>query len=79
MIERTSIRLIDTQRGHTLIIKYPDAAIWDFLCRCYSWQRIARLLTSICHLTKEHAESMIDDFLAMLLNEGFLKEVKKNG
>ena len=79
VVEYSSIILVDTRRGHTLTLEYPEAAIWDFLCRGYELSRINRLLTYICHITATHADSIIKDFLSLLIENDFLVIRVNNG
>ena len=74
IVEPSSIRIVDVTRGHTLVVDYPQAAIWDFLCRGYSRSKIKKLLVIIADVTQDHAESLIDDFLCMLIREKFLEQ-----
>lgn len=79
VVEQTSIKLIDTEQGHGCTLNYPDAAIWDFLCRGYTRQRIEQLLMHICFVSNQHAASLVDDFCARLVAAGFLQEIDDHG
>lgn len=79
VVEQTFVRIIETERGHDCKLTYPDAAIWDFLCRGYTRQRIEQLLVHICFISNQHAAYLVDDCCARLLSDGFLQEANNHG
>ena len=72
VVEQTHIFILNEHTRH--ILHYPEAAVWDFLQRDYSYEKATRLLCKIAVVTPTHAELIIRDCLCNLLEKDFLVE-----
>jgi hypothetical protein len=79
VVSQSSIVLFDTHGYRIRTIEYPQAAVWDFICRNYGYDRMVQLLMIINRCSEENARSIIDDFIEELLLAKILVEVDING
>jgi hypothetical protein len=71
-VETTGVALLNCATGAVTTLAYPQAAIWDFLTRGESPERIAALLCPIASLDEAAAAALVAETVAELRERGFL-------
>ena len=78
-VEAAGVVLIDRATGAATTLGYPQAAIWDFLTRGESSERIALKMCTIASLTPEAAQALVLETVAALRQAGFLERGEASG
>lgn len=78
-VEAGGVVLIDCATGAATTLGYPQAAIWDFLTRGESGERICAKLCAIASLDPEAAQVLVRETVAALREEGFLTPREEHG
>jgi hypothetical protein len=71
-IERRGVRLLNTASRASQMISYPQAAIWDLVCR--NVPRIPEKMAAIAGLPPAEADSLVSEALEQWVRDGFLEE-----
>ncbi len=71
-VEAGGVVLIDGATGAATTLGYPQAAIWDFLTRGESSERIAAKMGAIASLDPAGAQALVEETIAALREAGFL-------
>jgi hypothetical protein len=72
-VEAGGVLLIDRATGAAVALGYPQAAVWDFLTRGESEERICAMLCAIASLQPEAARTLLLETAAALREAGFLE------
>lgn len=78
-VEPAGILLLHTAAGTSRFLGYPQAAAWDLIARGDSIERVAAKLCPIASLEPAEVETMLVEFTASLLAEGYLKMGERSG
>lgn len=78
-VEASGVALIDCATGAATTLGYPQAAIWDFLTRDESSERIAVKMCVIASLAPEAAQLLVLETVAALREAGFLVPGESSG
>lgn len=57
-VGRANLTLTDG-RGHVRTLGYPEAAVWDLLCRGYAFEKVVAMTTHIAELDHHSAEQLV--------------------
>ena len=71
-IERRGIRLLNIESGTWQTIFYPQAAIWDLVCR--QAPRIPEKIAAIAGIPPAEAEGLVSEAVGQWVRDGFLRE-----
>jgi hypothetical protein len=71
-VEAGGVVIIDRTTGAATTLSYPQAAIWDFLTRGESGERICAKMCTIASLDPAAARALVKDTVADLREAGFL-------
>lgn len=78
-VEAGGVVLIDCATGGATTLGYPQAAIWDFLTRGESSERIAAKLGAIASLDAAAAQALVLETVAALREAGYLARGDASG
>ena len=71
-VEARGVLLINPETGATEMLGYPQAAIWDFLTRGESTERIAAKMCAIASLEPTAARVLVEETVAAFQEAGWL-------
>ncbi len=60
VVQSGGIDLVDVRGGHLATLRYPEAAVWDFLVKGYARERCATLLAGITGIDFSRALSAVE-------------------
>lgn len=73
-VELDGVTIIEPGAGTSLRLGYPDAAVWDLLCRGYAFDTVAGMLGHIAAMRRDEAARAARETICQLLDQGFLEE-----
>ena len=78
-VEAAGVMLINDATGASLSLGYPQAAIWDFLARGESRERMVAKLCAIAALEPAAAQALAVETIAAWWEAGFVAPVDSCG
>jgi hypothetical protein len=79
IVEETSVRVFQAEKGELLRLAYPEAAVWDLIGRHSREADMVPKLAAIGDLSRAAARSLLRACLRDWLRAGILLETEKNG
>jgi hypothetical protein len=70
-VGRANLTLTDG-RGHVRTLGYPEAAVWDLLCRGYAFEKVVSLTTHIAGLDDAQAKLLVRRSIESWRQDGLL-------
>ncbi len=71
-VEMDGITVIDGERSITLCLHYPEAALWDLMWQGYTLGEAVPLLRAILSSDEDTAAGLVQDYLPIWLEMGFI-------
>jgi hypothetical protein len=62
-VDQQRIITVNTERGTSLIIEYPEAAVWSVMIEGHEPGKIMLMLMSVLHKSESETRSLIDQCL----------------
>ncbi len=78
-VEPWSITLFHREKRERRALRYPEAALWDFISRRYALDRAVRLLGAIAGLDEPAARALASATIEDWVRSGYLVEVTDHG
>ena len=78
-VEESGVVIVNGATGSATTLGYPQAAIWDFLTRGESGERICSKLCAVASLDTTAAQALLQETVAALRKAGFLAPGKCSG
>jgi hypothetical protein len=72
VVEEGSVRVFHLEQGALLVLRYPEAAIWDLISRYSREEEIVPKLAAICELNMAEARTLLRSCLRRWLQIGIL-------
>ena len=78
-VESDGVRLIRRDTAAGICLRYPQAALWDFVCRQVPQTHVRKMFAVLTKLAEEDADHLVRTTLDQWLEAGWITERDSHG
>lgn len=76
IVRDPGVLVIDELARCAETLSYPEAAVWELLCRGHRWDKVISLLTAVLGVAEEEARARAERCLHEWQTKGWMRAIK---